>query len=130
MDYKELAIKAREAQTKSYSPYSKFRVGSALLTKGGKVYTGANIEVSNYSLTICAERNAIFQALHHGEREFTAITIACDTEDFGPPCGACRQVLMDFCGNDLDVIMMNKNNDLKIMKLEELLPFSFNQDFL
>lgn len=130
MNYQELAAEARKAQTSSISPYSKFRVGAALLTADGKVYTGSNIEISNYSLTICAERNAIFTALHKGERNFTAIAVACDTDGFGPPCGSCRQVLMDFCGGDLDFIMMNSKNDLKIVKLDKLLPYSFNKDYL
>jgi len=130
MDHKELALEARKAQSKSISPYSKFRVGAALLTKDGKVYTGANIEVSSYSLTICAERNAIFQALNQGERDFSAIAVACDTDDFGPPCGACRQVLTDFCEGDLEVILTNKENETKTFKLDQLLPYSFNKDYL
>jgi cytidine deaminase len=124
MEYKELAKKAVEAKETAIPVYSKFRVGSALLTENGKVYTGGNIEASSYSLTICAERVALFKALSEGERHFKAIAIASDDPDFCPPCGPCRQVLNDFC-NSIDVILINKKNELKIYKLGELFPFPF-----
>ena len=124
MEYKELAKIAADTKAKAIPAYSKFRVGSALLTKDGKVYTGGNIESSSYSLTICAERVALFKALSEGERNFKAIAIASDDRDFCPPCGSCRQVLNDFCGN-IDVILINHKEELKIFKLGELLPFPF-----
>ncbi len=124
MEYKELAGTAVEAKERAIPTYSKFRVGSALLTRNGKVFTGGNIESSSYSLTICAERVALFKALSEGERNFTAIAIAGDNADFCPPCGSCLQVLNDFC-NGIDVILINHKNEIKVIKLGELLPFPF-----
>ncbi len=124
MEYQELAKKAVEAQSTSIPTYSKFKVGSALLTKNGKVFTGGNIESSSYGLTICSERVALFKALSEGFRDFKAIAIASDDPDFCPPCGACRQIMMDFC-EDIDVILINHKNELKIFKLNELLPYPF-----
>lgn len=127
--YKSLVKKANKAKQNSYSPYSHFRVGAALLTKENKVYTGTNIESASFSLTICAERVAIFEAIAKGEKKFKAIAITSDMNDFISPCGACRQVLFDHCDENLDVIMTNKNLDTKVVKLKELLPYSFNKDF-
>jgi cytidine deaminase len=124
MEYKELAKAAVEAKGKAIASYSNFRVGSALLTEEGKVYTGGNIESSSYSLTICAERVALFKALSEGERKFKAIAIASDDSGFCPPCGSCRQVLNDFCSG-IEVVLINKENELKILKLEELIPLPF-----
>ncbi len=130
MEYGKLIESAREAQKKSFSPFSKFKVGAALMTKDGKIFNGANIECASYSLTMCAERNAVFQAYLAGERSFTAIAIVCDTDEHCSPCGACRQVLAELCGEELDVIMLNKNNGAKIMKMKELLPHAFTKDDL
>jgi cytidine deaminase len=126
---KELIQKAIEAKSKALPTYSNFHVGAALLTKDGKIYLGANIETSSYSLTICAERTALFTAILEGERKFKAIAVAGDTEDYLPPCGACRQVLSDLCGGDLDVILVNKKGKSKKLKLRELLPYSFGEEF-
>ncbi len=130
MDNKLLAEIAVESKKKALPVYSNFHVGAALLTEDGKVYQGANIESSSYGLTVCAERTALFTALLEGERKFKSIAIASDAEQFCPPCGACRHVLHDFCGNDLEVIMINKKNELKSFKLGELIPFSFGEEFL
>lgn len=127
--YKALIQQANKAKEKSYSPYSKFRVGAALLTDDKKIYTGTNIESASYSLTICAERVAIFEAVAKGEKNFKAIAITSDMNDFISPCGACRQVLAEFCNEELDVIMTNKNLESKVVKLKDLLPYSFNKDF-
>lgn len=124
MDYKSLAEKAVESKSKALPTYSKFHVGAALLTEGDKIYTGCNIESSSYSLTICAERTAIFKAVSEGERKFKAIAVAGDTEGFISPCGACRQVISDICG-DIDVVLVNSNNETKVLKTSELLPFAF-----
>jgi cytidine deaminase len=129
MEYKELADLAAAAKEKAIPTYSKFRVGSALLTEDGKVFTGGNIETSSYSLTLCAERVALFKALSEGYRKFKAIAIASDDPDFCPPCGSCRQVLNDFC-KSIDVILINHRSELKIFKLGELLPFPFGDDNL
>lgn len=130
MDNKELALKAVEAKSKAFANFSNFHVGAALLTDNNELYLGANIENSSYSLTICAERTAVFQAVLDGHRKFKAIAIASDFEGYCPPCGACRQVLMDLCGKELDVIMINKNNETITHKLKELLPLSFDEGFL
>jgi cytidine deaminase len=124
MDYKTLVKHAQAARRYSFSPYSKFRVGAALLTKNGKVYTGCNIENSSYGLTICAERTAIFKAVSEGHRTFKAIAIATDESEFTEPCGACRQVLMDLAGN-IDFVMSKGNRQLKVLKLSDLLPHPF-----
>lgn len=126
----ELVLKAIEAKSKSVALYSNFHVGAALLAESGKVYLGANIENSSYSLTICAERTAVFQGILDGERKFKSIAIASDADGFCPPCGACRQVLLDLCGKDLEVILVNKNGELKFFLLNELLPYSFGEEFL
>jgi cytidine deaminase len=123
--YRELALKAREARLNACAPYSKFRVGSALLAKSGKIFTGCNVESSSYSLTICAERTALFKAVSEGERSFLAIAIASDESGYTFPCGACRQVLMDVAGN-IDCIMINAKNRIKVAKLKTLLPFAFS----
>jgi cytidine deaminase len=129
MDYKHLAESAIKAKQNALPTYSNFFVGAAVLTNESRVYTGCNIESSSYSLTICAERNAIFKAISEGEREFKAIAIAGDTEDFISPCGACRQVISDLCG-DVDIIMVNSNGDYIVKKTSELLPFAFGDKYL
>jgi len=124
MDYKhltELAIKAKE---NALPIYSNFYVGAAVLTVDDKSYTGCNVESSSYSLTICAERNAIFKAISEGEREFKAIAVAGDTDDFISPCGACRQVISDLCG-EIDIVLVNANGEYIVKKTSELLPFAF-----
>ncbi|MGK9368976.1 cytidine deaminase [Melioribacter sp. Ez-97] len=130
MNKEQLISKAVEAAKKAYAPYSNFHVGAALITKSGKIYQGANIENSSYGLTICAERTAAFSAILEGEKEFDAIAIVSDSDDFTPPCGACRQVLSELCGKDLLVIMNNKKGEIKEMTVEELLPFSFDKENL
>lgn len=129
MNYDHLAKKAVEAKKNALPTYSKFHVGAALLTEEGKIYSGCNIESSSYSLTICAERTAIFKAISEGERKFKAIAIAGDTDDYISPCGACRQVISDLCG-DIDVILVNGIGDYKINKTSELLPYAFSDEDL
>jgi cytidine deaminase len=126
MKYTTLARRALAARKHSYSPYSNFRVGAALLTKSGKIYTGCNIENSSYGLTICAERTALFKAISEGEKKFAAIAIASDENGFTPPCGACRQVIMDLAG-DVDVILTKKNGTTKVLRMTELLPHAFTK---
>ena len=125
MDKKELIKSAIDAKEKSYSPYSNFRVGSALLTTDGKVYQGANIENAAYGVTICAERTAAFAAKLDGVEKFSAIAVTSDSKDYIPPCGSCRQVLLELCGEELDVHITNGNGGVKTFKLKDLLPFSF-----
>jgi cytidine deaminase len=125
MDYTLLATRAREAKRNSYSPYSRFRVGAAVLTKDGRVFTGCNIENSSYGLTTCAERTALFKAVSEGEKSFVAIAIASDEDAFTPPCGACRQVIFELAGN-VDVILTRKNGTYRVTKMLELLPLPFD----
>jgi len=124
MDYKFLVDEAIKAKVNAVAVYSNFHVGAALLTDKNKIYSGCNIESSSYSLTICAERTAIFKAVSEGQRNFKAIAISGDTEDFISPCGACRQVISDLCGN-IDVVMINSKGEYVIKKTSELLPFAF-----
>lgn len=124
--YSALVKTALQAKKRAFAPYSKFRVGAALLASNGNVYSGCNVEISTYALTICAERTAIFKAISEGDRNFKAIAVVSDDSEFTPPCGACRQVLMDLAGN-IDFIMINGKRKTKIMKLRELLPHAFGR---
>ena len=129
MNYKKLIEAAQKAKENSYSPHSHFRVGAAIITQSGKIYTGCNIENSSFSLTICAERTAIFKAVSEGQRKFAAIAIVTDLKDPIPPCGACRQVLMDMAG-DIDVIIAGNKGDNIVSKLSKLLPMPFDGSML
>jgi cytidine deaminase len=120
---------AAEARDRAIAPFSHFQVGAALQSKAGRIYSGCNIEVSSYSLTLCAERVALFKALSEGERDFECMVIATYTEPFCPPCGACRQVLMDFAP-DLTVILCNAKRETRKMQLRDLFPQAFGRDFL
>ncbi len=130
MQAEELVQQAIEAREKSYSPYSGFAVGAALLTKGGKIYQGCNIENAAYTPTNCAERTAFFKAVSEGERDFAAIAIvggkAGDpATDSCPPCGVCRQVMQEFCDSEFEIILGNAEGVLMKKRLEELLPNGF-----
>ncbi|HTP80833.1 MAG TPA: cytidine deaminase [Bacteroidota bacterium] len=122
--YRDLALAARRARLKAYAPYSKFRVGAAVLTHDGEVYTGCNVENSSYGLAMCAERTAIFKAVSEGARKFRAVAVSAETQGFTAPCGACRQVLLEFAPN-ADVILINRDNRLKILKVNSLIPMGF-----
>lgn len=123
--YNSLIVAARAARQYSYSPYSRFRVGAALMTTDGRVYTGCNIENSSYGLTVCAERIAVFKAVSEGALRFRAMAIVSDSTEYTPPCGACRQVLMDFADN-IDFILTNGRGGHKIVRMKELLPYPFS----
>ena len=129
-DNKTLVNLAKEAMQKSYSPYSNFSVGAALLSKDGKIYTGCNIENASFSPTCCAERTAFFKAVSEGEKEFVAIAIVGGSGDepaeFCAPCGVCRQVLAEFCDGDFEVVLGTPEN-FKSYPLSELLPYSFGK---
>jgi len=120
---KDLIASAKMAQKAAYAPYSKFKVGAALLGKSGRIFTGCNVENASYGLACCAERNAVFKALSEGEREFRAIAIVSDSPKPTAPCGACRQVLNEFAP-DISVIMPGKKRTIKTT-LKKLLPFAF-----
>lgn len=124
-----LIEKVIAAQKMAYAPFSNFPVGAALETKSGKIFTGCNVENSSFSLTICAERVAVFKAISEGEREYVQIAIKADSEEFCSPCGACRQVLFDFAPN-LKVLLLNSKNQIKEMTMRELLPEAFTKDVL
>ena len=132
MTDKELLTLAIEAMEKSYSPYSGCKVGAALLTDSGKVYTGTNIENAAVGPTICAERVAIFKAISEGEKNFSAIAIVGGKDGIidgiFAPCGVCRQVMREFCSDDFTIIMGISETEYKKATLGELLPLSFSPE--
>lgn len=134
-DMKEELIRAAlAAREKSYSPYSHYRVGAALLSEDREIITGCNVENASYGATCCAERTAVFKAISEGKRRFSAIAIAGgiegkEPEDYAYPCGICRQVLSEFAGNDSFTVIVAKSvSDYKEYSLNELLPYSFGGD--
>ena len=129
MDYTNLIRSAIKAKELAYVPYSGFRVGAALLTKDGRIFTGCNIENAAYSPTICAERTAVAKAVSEGCRDFTAIAVTGDAGDYLTPCGVCRQVLAEFCDSEsFKVILANSEEDYREMRLGELLPGAFGKE--
>lgn len=124
-DVQQLIECAIEARKQSYSPYSNFAVGAALLCEDGTIFKGCNIENASYGLTNCAERTAIFKAISEGYRKFKALAVVADTEGPCAPCGACRQVMAEF--KIPLIIMGNLMGNIKIVTIEELLPFSFSE---
>ena len=119
----ELAI---ENKKNSYSPYSKFRVSSVVLTKKGNIYKGVNIENAAYSVTICAERSALSSAISAGEKEIDTIIITGDS-DMTYPCGVCRQFMAEFLDNDSKIVIANSIEDYKIYGLKDILPYNFSK---
>ena len=133
MNNSELICFALEAREKSYSPYSGFSVGAALLCENGKIYTGCNIENSAFSPTVCAERTAFFKAISEGEKNFVKIAVVGGKSDdkfpenYCPPCGVCRQVMKEFCFADFKIIIAKTPDDFKTLTLAEILPLSFDK---
>ena len=125
----DLIHEARQVRLNARAPYSGFKVGAALETRQGKIFTGCNVENSTYGLTVCAERVALWKAISEGESEFSRIAVVADTEVLTPPCGACRQLLWEFCG-DVEVILANLRGNETRHQLKTLFPFPFDQDFL
>lgn len=123
MDYRELYKKAKQVIQNAYAPYSNFKVGAALLTKSGEVFTGVNIENSSYGATICAERTALAKAVSEGYREFDAIAIATSTGE-AYPCGICRQFIFEF-GEEIKIITGEDEEHIKVSKIKDLLPNGF-----
>lgn len=125
----ELVNKALIAREKSYSPYSKFKVGAALEAKNGNVYLGTNIENASFSATNCAERTAFYNAIINGEKDFSKIAVVGgkgdEITDFCLPCGVCRQVMSEFCNKNFEIICFN-GKEVKKFGLDEILPFGFN----
>ncbi|MDQ6663473.1 MAG: cytidine deaminase [Acidobacteriota bacterium] len=126
---RELIQAAIDAREHSHAPFSKFRVGAALLDEDGRVFTGCNIENATYGLTICAERVAVFKAMSEGARRFTRVAVAADTDALTPPCGACRQILWEFCG-DVEVVLANLHGGTETLRLKQLFPRPFDASFL
>ena len=127
--YDDLVARAREARGRAIAPYSSFRVGAALQAPTGEVYTGCNIENASYGLTMCAERVALFKALSEGATAFTALAVVADTPRPTPPCGACRQLLWEYCG-DIPVVLANLDRISAAHRLSSLLPLPFDARLL
>ena len=125
----DLIAEATKARENAAAAYSKYKVGAALRTRGGKIYRGCNVENATYGLTVCAERVAVFKAVSEGCRSFTRIAVVADTEEPTPPCGACRQILWEF-GGDLEVILGDLQGERARHRLKDLLPFPFDAGFL
>lgn len=132
MKKEELILKAKEARELSYSPYSHFKVGAAVLTKDGKVFEGANIENSSYPLCMCAERNALYHAYMNGykKEDLVALALIADTDEPCSPCGACRQVISELLPLDAPIYMSNLKGDVQETNIKELLPFAFSPEDL
>lgn len=125
----ELIAAARAARENAHAPFSHFRVGAAVRAKSGRIFAGCNIENASYGLTICAERVAIFKAISEGEGEFSAIAVVTDAEALTPPCGACRQIIWEFCG-DVPVILANLRGKVERERSLDLLPRPFDSSHL
>ncbi len=122
----EAALKARE---NAYAPFSKFKVGAAIEDATGRIHTGCNVENATYGLTVCAERVAVLKAVSEGAREFQRVAVAADTDTLTPPCGACRQILWEFCGN-VELVLANPRGKTETFRLKDLLPRPFDASFL
>jgi cytidine deaminase len=129
VDEATLIDAARAARERAVAPFSKFKVGAALETDGGTIVTGCNIENATFGLTVCAERVALLKAVSDGDRAFRRIAIVADTADPTPPCGPCRQLLWEFCG-DIEVILANLTTDMGHHRLKDLLPLPFDARLL
>lgn len=125
----ELLAAALAARHHAHAPYSHFRVGAALEDSSGRIHSGCNVENATYGLTVCAERIAVFKAISEGVREFRRIAVAADSETLTPPCGACRQILWEFCG-DIEVLLVNPRGKSETLRMKELFPRAFDASFL
>jgi cytidine deaminase len=122
----QAALAAREH---AHAPFSKFRVGAALEDDAGRIHTGCNVENATYGLTVCAERVAIFKAVSEGARKFRRLAVAADTDDLTPPCGACRQIIWEFCG-DIEVALVNPRGKTESYRMSQLFPKPFDASFI
>lgn len=120
---------AKAVLNNSYSPYSHFKVAAAVLAESGKVYTGVNIENISYPAGICAERTAISKAISEGEKKIVKIAVVSSADDITYPCGICRQVMTEFIEKDGELVFMDKNGEVKVVKLGEIMPFAFDNEF-
>jgi cytidine deaminase len=124
-EYEALITAAKQTRENAHAAYSNFRVGAALRATSGRIFGGCNVENATYGLTVCAERVAIFKAISEGERGFDAIAVVTDSDTLTPPCGACRQLLWEFCGN-VPVILANLNGRTEICRMSDLFPKPFD----
>ena len=124
-----LIAAALAARAHAFAPFSKFRVGAALEDAGGCIHTGCNVENATYGLTVCAERVAVFKAISEGVRKFHRVAVAADTASLTPPCGACRQILWEFCG-DVEITLVNLQGKTEIYQLKDLFPKPFDVSYL
>jgi cytidine deaminase len=125
----ELIDAARAVRNLAHAPYSNFQVGAAVETEDGTIYTGCNVESASYGLTVCAERVAIWKGISEGVKKFGRIAVVVDTEELTPPCGVCRQIIWEFCG-DVPVILSNLKGKTETIQMSELLPRAFDSKFL
>lgn len=128
-DSEKLIEIAKQARAKASAPFSNFKVGAVLVGKMGETFTGCNIENASYGLTMCAERVAIFKAISEGAKDFQKIVVVADTDDLTPPCGACRQIIWEFCG-DIEIILANLHGKTETFQMKELFPRAFDANFL
>ena len=129
MSKEKLIEAANEARERAFAPYSNFKVGAAVETTDGEIFIGCNIESASYGLTVCAERVAIWKAVSEGKKGFKTIAVVVDTEELTPPCGVCRQIIWEFCG-DVPVILANLQGKSEVVQMKELLPRAFDSKFL
>jgi cytidine deaminase len=128
-EFESLIVAARSARENAHAAYSNFRVGAGLRATSGRIFGGCNVENATYGLTICAERVAIFKAISEGERGFDAIAVVTDTDTLTPPCGACRQLIWEFCG-DVPVILANLKGKMEVLAMKDLFPKPFDASHL
>lgn len=128
-DFDNLIKAAKAARENAHAPFSNFKVGAALRASSGEVFGGCNVENATYGLTVCAERVAIFKAVSEGERKFDAIAVVTDTDALTPPCGACRQLIWEFCG-DVPVVMSNLKGKVEVVQMSQLFPKPFDSSNL
>ncbi len=127
--YDILIAAALTARQNAYAPHSNFRVGAAVRANTGRIFSGCNVENATYGLTLCAERVAIFKAISEGERGFDAVAVVADTDSLTPPCGACRQIIWEFCG-DAEIILANLHGKTEHYRMTALFPKPFDKSFL
>jgi cytidine deaminase len=125
----QLILAARAVRERAYAPFSKFKVGVAIEDEGGAIYTGCNVENATYGLTMCAERVAVFKAISEGASKLVRVAVVADTEKLTPPCGACRQILWEFCG-DADLILANLAGASERLRMSQIFPRPFDGSFL
>jgi len=124
-----LAAAALRAREYAFAPYSNFKVGAAIEDTEGRIYTGCNVENATYGLTVCAERVALFKAVSEGVRQFRRVAVAADTDRLTPPCGACRQILWEFCG-DVEIILVNPHGKAETLRLGAIFPRAFDASYI